>query len=571
MVRKSMWAALAVLLAYAPGALAYEYVVRQTAALTYAKELFGAGSASSRINYCSTVEPGCPSGVPKITLWTILSDGAAGAGDENAVDIGDEMKVTLTLSGAQLAFGFRSSHVAVQSYGTNDLTTLDPVGSRINFRELSVSLEDGGRSGDSSATWTVRAVGGGPGGGWTDDDGGSSGTVLEIAFELPELQGLNGRTPVTAQITVDAGGGSGFRSSDDALATVGVTDTGTAKSPSGGILRAAGPANAQGVRPSLSLITFADALTFADATRRLETTPATVGSASIDLAGGRTGFTPVGGVFPYAFLARPRVGVASATISELSGETFSIARHKAGQGDLVIGVTGHFHESGDIVFLDLNCNWQPDSDERLTLRDGVMSGRFGLIDVAGSQDCRVAASSASEEEKRASEEGVASRWLLFRPNFVDTLRPSDYRTTTSVDFTAPSNVDKEDRNSIAVDLRTAYTVVNDDATRRAHAIPPVGSAETGNVRIKCETAVDCPLYLECDDAAGEDWFQKLADDVPARSTLRLTSEMIAEHLGVSEAGWEGRLACSVMSTQDISVQVLNRSGNVLVNNTYIDN
>ena len=555
MVRKSMWAALAVLLAYAPGALAYQYDVTQTATLMYAKELFGTGSASSRVEYCRTVEAGCPSAVPKITLWTVLGDD----GDENAVDPDDEMDITLTLRGAVFAFGFRSSHIAVRSYATDNIADVNADSTSgdynmVDNREVSVVREDDGASGDSSVSFMAKATGS-----WGDDDADNVATVIEIEIELPELRGLNGRTPVTATIVVDAAASSGFMSSDEELATVG---GGTAKSPNGGVLRAAGTANAQGVRPSTPLLNFADALSFSNAggcgVERLEQPDC---SARINLAAGRTS---IAGRSPFAFLARPRVGVPNPGIAQLNGETFSVANRQNGQGDLVISVTGQFH-SGDIVFLDLNGNWDADSDERLSLRDGIMSGRFNLIEIAGT-----GVPGASAEAERQSEEGEANRWLLFRPNGVDALRPADYRTTMSVDFTHARNVDKDGQNSIAVDLTTSYTVIDSNATRRAYSIPPLGGSDMGNVRIKCETAVDCPLYLECDDSAGDAWFQELDEGVPARSTMRLTSAMIATHLGISEDGWEGRLACSVMSTQNISVQVLTRSGDVLVNNTYID-
>ena len=571
MARKIHVAALAVLLACAPGAFAYEYEVRQTVGprpddadqvtsqptgtLMYAKELFGDGSANTSIGYCRTVGSGCPSGIMRITLWTTLTDGypASGGlpagGDENEIDHGDEMTIVLTLRGAVFASRYRASYVSTQSYGTNNLMTLSGT-SPINYRDMNVTVERGGMRGDSSVEFTVTAL---PTDfGWPKGDGGSSGTVLEVGFELPELMGLNGNTPVTAQIQVHGGGGSGFRSSNDPTVTIA---SGTARSESG-VLRVAGPPNEDGLRPSTPLVNFADALTFMNNTVAWPFPPST---ARINLAAGRTGFQPHA-TLPYAFLARPVIGVPTATISKWDGETFSIANREDGAGDLVVGVTGEFRP-GDLVFLDLNGNFRPDNDERLTLRDGIMSGRFGLIEIAGIP---------TDSDMRMQTEGVAGRWLMFLPNGTDALRPADYRTTLSVDFTDATNRDKDGGNSISGDVATSYTTIDPDATRRAYAIPPVGATDLGNIRVKCETATSCPLYLECDDAGGDSWFQKLEDDVPGRATLRLNSAAIAGHLGISETGWEGRLSCNVMSTQDISVQVLTRSGDVLVNNTYID-
>ena len=546
MVRKSMWAALAVLLAYTPGALAYEYMVDQTATLTYATELFGEGSATGRVSY-----DGNP---PVVTLWVVLTDA-----EENGIGDNDEMTITLSVSGGTFATQFRASDVGSRVYSANNIGDVedprdghDPGNIHSDY-EVNVTRDDGGAAGDSSVVFKAEAISG-----WASDDGNSAGAVLRIEVEMPGLRGLNGRTPVTATFEVEAGGGSGFRSSANAMnhATAPVTiAANTARSESGVLRRAEDAVNNQ--RASVPIINFDSALTFANTT--VGVWPFPPGTARINLAGGRTSFQPHG-VLPYAFLARPVVGVPSADVLQWDGEAFSIANRESGAGDLVVGVTGEFR-SGDTVFLDLNGNWQAENNERLTLRDGVMSGRFGLIDIAGIP---------TDSDMRMQTEGVAGRWLLFRPNGTDTLRPADYRTTLSVDFTVGSNRDKVGGTSISADLATSYTTIDPSATRQAYAIPPVGSTDLGNIRVKCEVAVGCPLYLECDDGAGDSWFRALEEPVAGRATMRLNSAMLAEQLGISEDGWEGRLSCNVMSTQTISVQVLTRSGDVLVNNTYID-
>ena len=550
MVRKSMWAALAVLLAYTPGALAYEYMVEQTDTLTYATELFGEGSSTSRVRY-----DGSP---PVVTLWTVLT-----ATEDVAIGNDDEMTITLSISGGTFASQFRASDVDSTVYRANSVAdasdptppgapTPDPGNVHADY-EVNVRRDDGGAPGDSSVVFIAEALSG-----WdAADDGG--GAVIRIEIELPELRGLNGSRSVTATIEVDAGGGSMFRSSENAddHATAPVTiASNTDRSESGVLRRAEDPVD--GRRASVPIINFASALTFANTTAAIWPFPPS--TARINLAGGRTGFQPHAAVFPYAFLARPVVGVPRADVLQWNGKTFSIANRESGAGDLVVSITGEFR-SGDVVFLDLNGNWRVDNDERLTLRDGVMSGRFGLIEVAGIP---------TNSDVRMQTEGVAGRWLLFSPNGTDTLRPADYRTTLSVDFTVGSNRDKVGGTSISADLETSYTTIDPSTTRQAYAIPPVGSTDLGNIRVKCEVAVGCPLYLECDDSAGDSWFRALEEPVAGRATMRLNSAMLAEQLGISEDGWEGRLSCNVMSTQTISVQVLTRSGDVLVNNTYID-
>ena len=111
------------------------------------------------------------------------------------------------------------------------------------------------------------------------------------------------------------------------------------------------------------------------------------------------------------------------------------------------------------------------------------------------------------------------------------------------------------------------------ATRRAYAIAPIATDDATSstfVRIKCEMVPQCMVYLECDDAAGNSWFAPLRTPIEGRSTRVLNQQAIATILGTDEAGWRGDLACTAYATRDISVQVLNRSGGILANSTYID-
>ena len=92
--------------------------------------------------------------------------------------------------------------------------------------------------------------------------------------------------------------------------------------------------------------------------------------------------------------------------------------------------------------------------------------------------------------------------------------------------------------------------------------------------MKCEVATSCPVYLECDDSSGNSWFAPQGSnsiDIDAYATLQLSNENIAEHLDLGEDGWTGPLSCTVMSTRDISLQVLTRSNGALINNTFVDN
>lgn len=563
MVRKSMWVAMAVLLACAPGALAYEYRIDQSnvSAFTYASELFGPGSGASRLDY--DTEPPTPP-EPRLTLWTIMNDGT----EEEAVTNDDTMEVTLTLANAVFAQNIRASDVTTRVYahGYADANS-DPATWIDAAVQVNAARDSGGSAGTSSVVFIVTASAG-----WERVATYSNGnpTSVSIQIDLPPLQGLNGR-PVTASIQVDAGGGSGFKSSRAADVTIASNGVGndmgnlTSRSAGSGVLRLTSPgASATAGRPHVPMIAFTSALTF---------TAAGGGMSNIDITGSRTMVQPTGGR-AQSTLATVTVGVTDTSDDgpkQLGGQLFSIAPRQDGEGDLVVSVTGEFHAMGDQVWLDLDGDRTADAGELLSLNEGVMSGRFNLNQVAGDGN-----TGDSDEAERRSEEGVVTKNLIFLPNGMETLRPATYTSTFSVDFNADSNADKQPTSQTHT---TRYFVqegsnpvyIGDDLTRHAYAIPPLGHADEGNVRVKCETATECPLYLECDDSGGGSWFATLTTPIEARATVQLSSADIAGALEVGEAGWTGRLSCAVMSTREISLQVLTRSGGALINNTYVDN
>ena len=109
-----------------------------------------------------------------------------------------------------------------------------------------------------------------------------------------------------------------------------------------------------------------------------------------------------------------------------------------------------------------------------------------------------------------------------------------------------------------------------DRVAKAYAIPPLTSTDTANVRVTCETSakVRCNVFLDCKDQGGMNTFDEAGAMVGPGMTLRWSQMEIADALGVSE-GWEGRLACDVLSSAPFTVQVLTRAVGVLVNNTAI--
>ena len=520
--------------AIASVALGQQYDVQQEGTRTYASELFGADSANLVADY---------QGASPVLKLRLTLDAA----EAMAIDMRHAAEITMTLANATLARNVSASDFTVEVPHTSIADADTP-----NTVPMSVRDRQDGLRGDNSVTFEVVATG---------TLSTATGTIVEFGWKLPPLTGLNPLRPVTATVAVDAGGGSGFKSSDADGVTVG-PDTHQSAT---GVLRRAGAMSPNGTRPSVPLLSFKNALTF---------TTSGGGSASIDLTSGRTRVLRAAAWLPdQAYLGSVTAGVPADDALQLDGKSFSIGRRQDGEGDLLISVSGLFQGSGDQMWLDLNGNHQPDSGETLSLRDGMMSGRFSLLEVAG--DTR--ATGESPEQERLRTQGVATRSLIYRPNGTDTLRPATYRSNFSVDFDADESADKAVQTTT---LRTEYTVMAATgqaaaapivAMRQAPAVPPMDSVDVGNIRVKCEVSTDCTVYLECDDSTGESWFVQLPDPIPGRSTLRLTSENIAMHLGVAEEeGWNGRLSCAVMSTADISIQVLIRSGGVLVNNTYVD-
>lgn len=113
----------------------------------------------------------------------------------------------------------------------------------------------------------------------------------------------------------------------------------------------------------------------------------------------------------------------------------------------------------------------------------------------------------------------------------------------------------------------------------AYAIPPPHASDQGNMRIRCQEGVSsCTVYLDCKDPRGVSIGNEGDGTLPSitlpgggqitlQSYRMSGTNSLPEALGVTT--WAGRLSCNIMSTSEIGIQVLTRSGGVLVNNTYV--
>ena len=550
MARKTMWAVAGALLAFAPVASALQYDLTVSNARVYASE-----------SITSDVVIGYRGDAPQASvLITMIQTEIDGIGRNDTIDL------TFTFKDARLGRNITASALEPE-IGAN-ITGCDSV--RVRNAE--------GDRGSASATFTIEASGG--------DCSASAASFFRFTFTIPPLTGLASNKPVSVSVTTDTPGGSGWLGLDEAGLTVvdvcgaDMADDDCSQVSATGVLSARTEASGN---PELSFINYRAGLTFIGTSG---------GSSSINLAAGRTGFT-----WPFqAYMGTATVGITnagdctmrdapygastSACTLQADGRPFSLGRAGDARGDLHVTVTGDFR-SGDVVFLDLDGNHRPGSGEYLDLQnDGSMQESFSLDRVAGNANA-----SEGEAGDLNREEGVgcpsaaaaardlpfpceATKNLIYIPNGSVPLRPGEYRSSFSVTTQSTSVADKPAQPSSGAHS-TTYTLVEDDQV--AYAIPPVRAGDSGMVRVKCEVATHCKLYLECDDQDGMPYFAEVETPVPGRSTRVLTAEDLSTELGLMEGDWEnGRMSCSIYSTREISVQQLTRSSTgVLVNNTYV--
>ena len=571
------------LLAFAPAASAANYDLVISNARTYAEE-----SITS-----VDVVIGYQGNAPTATVWLYLDDA-----ELTAIGRNDTIDLTFTLSNAKFARKVSASALRPE------------FNAAVGGCDVRVRSADG-EAGSSRATFSVEA---------TEGDCTGTGGNVNFAFTLPALTGLTSGTAfgggrrntglVFVRVTTDTPGGSGWPGLD--ARGRGVSDLcGQANDDPNEVCSAIvndvlsarwegswGPPfedRFDGIdlvsrepHPEVSAIRFTAGFWF-DAYRNYS-------PSLIDLAAGRTGFvaspavvsvsSPVTRKGGQAYLGVVNVGLrgASACISreppyaalcalQADGRPFSLGRRGHGRGHLHVTVTGDFRD-GDTVFLDLDRNDEPSTDETLELQNnGSMQRSFRLDHVAGNNEALEGfilpfAATAGEAGELEREEGWDTQWLIYRPNGRDSMRPAQFRSTYSV---TTSSASVADLPAIATRHSTNYTLV-EGGHRYAYAIPPMRAGDTGMVRVKCEVATQCVVYLQCDSQDGEPYFAQVPDPVPGRTTLVLTAESLGEALGLTEGAWEtGRMTCSVYATRDISVQQLTRSSTgVLVNNTYVD-
>ena len=242
---------------------------------------------------------------------------------------------------------------------------------------------------------------------------------------------------------------------------------------------------------------------------------------------------------------------ALATVTVVVAAGFGGARDQDGDvidgftgdlsGSLAIRVSSDSFNEGDVVYIDTNNNRMVDGREAFDMDEGVASDTVSL--------------------------DSAAKTVYYVPSGDAPLTHRTKFTTTANTEFADTDAKQRSAGKAVAELKLQGIK---DGVAKAYAIAPVGNSDITNVRVTCESTAKggCNVFLDCKDQAGMNTFGEAGMMIGPGETVTWQQDGIQEALGL-DAPWEGRLACDVLSSAEISVQVLTRAVGVLVNNTAI--
>ena len=563
------------------GAWAGVFVQEAGDAPTYAAELFGAGSDALKADYPTCEDAASGPVSPKATCdadgdgslsaaelesasvkskpWVRLhfttdanipgggGDGVAvvPAASTSASNVGDTSQGTVTFSlseGAQFA----------DTVSSNDLHLLATPATN-----ATASVVDGGEAGDSSVTFglTFSAA-------ITDN--------ATFTFILPRLKNLSAladpRKKITVTTTTRATAGTGFPTGDvmQHYCRTGVvpTDGDTAPAAKDACDDAAG---ASGVAKARIVAMSADAVALSKPTNRVGGDSVRINiddranlvKNTAKLSGLPSPDNPntfYVGTDAAAQLASMTLSVKTvsggAPILQTNGEIVDYGL--AGVLNVTVTATGGLFGPDDRVFVNWNDKsgwWEGrtiDNGESLTI-SGDMATFAGL--------------SIDSDDRADRPVGV-----YYIPGAKTELQHGTMLTTTATVNYTPNTAADEDARQAMTELRFAGVA----GAIKAYAIPfdGNGKGDMANVRVRCEAAAGCRVFLECWDDMGMRSFGE-AGMIAGGALARWDSAAIEEVLGIAEA--TSRHSCQVLSAGTVTVQQLTRDGTsgTLVNNTYV--
>ena len=276
-----------------------------------------------------------------------------------------------------------------------------------------------------------------------------------------------------------------------------------------------------------------------DVTDRTET----AGTSTTDVTG-----VPAGSRTKAIVLSVFQIGRNSMALKEDGATQFEAATGSS--GNLVVTAEGAFKD-GDILFFSTDVAYA--AAEALTV-----SGRTATLSLP--------------LERTTGVLDNAERTLYYLP----AAEVAISQGTIAVSYRLDITVQDGDGNMYAArTVPVGSTRITFQGIRNmayAYAIPDPDAGDVSNMRIRCQGDAECDVFVDCRDKdgariGGED-FAEIT--IPGNGLMSFNSKTtLPTLLGVRS--WTGRISCNVMSNSesDIAVQVLTRSGGVLVNNTYV--
>jgi hypothetical protein len=510
-------------LGLATGVSANHWELKTKNAVTYATEIFGEGAANLEITLAKDTDTDTD-----VDSTNDMVEGNAATSVElemrvpSTMTVGSDSQavVTFTLTGA--AFG--------DTIGIDDFYTTSNIGI-----EAGSKME--GRSGDSSVS--VRVKPGADIAGATADAAIVGANVVGIVgLRIPSLEGATGLSTAGKSVTVGAevelyatSATGNFPKEVCRPTTLGreADDTATPPVPAAAPVSGCASDNPTDRPDAQDMVaTSKQALTFdgADGT-----------GGDIDL-GDRSSLAKVAGKEVTMIQLASLTHTAAEGAKQKNG-TDDFTDTDGGDANIEISVSGNLRD-GDSVFFDQDGNEKMGDREGLDIANGMAGGVFRLDNAPGTGN------------------------VYYMPDGETDMTRTTFTTTFEVVYDETSHISPKAEKGTAP---LGYDGVSRQG--RAYAIPNAGMDDVGNVRIKCEagSTAMCTVFLECNGQDGEAFFGELDDQITGGETMVLQAEAIGDVLGDT---WAGRLSCDILSSQPASVQVLVRSGEALINNTYVD-
>lgn len=562
------------------GAWAGVFVQEAGDAPTYAAELFGAGSDALKADYPTCEDAASGLGSPKATCDT---DGTPGVSEAEAMSSSVKSRPWVRLHftiNADIAGGdggvdvvppsaVSTTNVTSASQGTvtfslsegaqfaDTVSSNDLILSATPDANATASVDEGGDVGDSSVTFLL------------DFDAPVADNAT-FTFVLPRLQNLsalaNPMKKVTVTTTTRATTGTGFPSGSvqHYCRTAVVPDVGgdtdeAAMDACDDTMGAGGIAKAKIVAMS------ADAVALSKPENQLGDDSVRIDidnrgnlvKNTAKLSGLPNPHNPntfyVGGDAAAqlaSMVLSVRTMSGGAPILQTSGAIVDYGL--AGVFNVTVTGTGGLFGAGDRVFVNWNDKsgwWEArtiDNGESLTI-SGDMATFAGL--------------SIDSDDRADRPIGV-----YYIPGGKMDLQHGTLLTTRATVNYTPSTANDEDAREAKTELRFAGVA----GAIRAYAIPQSGNGkgDMANVRVRCESASGCRVFLECWDDMGMRSFGE-AGMIAGYALAKWDSMAIEDVIDIEDA--MSRHSCRVLSVGMVTVQQLTRDGSsgTLVNNTFV--